>query len=820
MKSKVSKFYGIFAFITLFLLFVNCVYAAEEADTVLSLLKENSSALIYETIGTDDAQTGHEYVMEIGAQSLGDYIEGNSLLVDGEKCSLKITYEDSEGNKVNLSGTSGSIIYFEEEEIYIHYLATDPSNVSNITYSLIKEDGTVLAEESGTLNVKRGADGNISSKVVSEFKRENILTAGWGLITGDFTRVGRMSMESLCSMSIPVGDAFLHMIGVSIGEPVTIDKAVFDEINKLDIDFFSGDTTTSTTETIPLKNIMKGTVNTFYSFFRKIAFVIYMVILVYIGLKTLLSSTADKKSAYKGQFMAWVMGVAILVFFPYVMKYCIKLNSALCQWVGTVQQESTSGGLTGKVEDNSRLVELRDGPGLYGNDKFILMMLGSGDLSDANAEAFRKTAMEGNKFGNNVMMEIRYMAAHNLDLPLAIVYFILIGELLAILIIYYKRVFMIGFLIAIFPLVVAIYPLNKIGDIRVNSFGVWFKEFLVNVFVQTFHAVTYTVVVTIGVNSYLSADNWLFMIMCVLFLFEGEKIIRAIFNVKSSMNTIGDMAAAGVMAMSITRNVTKMIPTFGKDKGGSDDEDANAKAKNDREKARAARNPGANTMGAASNLAAATGGAGVGVAGSAGGGGTGGSAAGMASAAGAGGAAGEPEVQLGRETHDTSYSALSKKVDDKASKSKVGKASSMTTKVVGGAFSGLAQVTGGTMGLTFGMAQQDSKHGMDAAVAGGVSGMNLGKEVGNLGKGIVGGITGKVANVYAGYAVANEFARGEHDEELDISEADMQAGRDEAIRQAYAKAARRRALLGNEVAEITFMREKLKIIEDINKEEN
>ena len=171
----------------------------------------------------------------------------------------------------------------------------------------------------------------------------------------------------------------------------------------------------------------------------------------------------------------------------------------------------------------------------------------------------------------NAMLNIRYFAKRDWNLSLVIVYFILIGQLIALLILYYKRAFMIAFLIAIFPVVVAIYPLNRTGNVKINPFGVWFKEFMINVFVQSFHAVTYRVVVSVGIGSYTSSNNFLFMIICIFFLFQGEKIIRAIFNANSKAGTLGDMIMAGAFARKMVGGAKSLIPSGG---GGKNNDEA------------------------------------------------------------------------------------------------------------------------------------------------------------------------------------------------------------------------------------------------------
>ena len=63
-----------------------------------------------------------------------------------------------------------------------------------------------------------------------------------------------------------------------------------------------------------------------------------------------------------------------------------------------------------------------------------------------------------------------------------------------------ERVFVVAILICIFPLIVAMYAIDKMGDGRAQSLQNWFKEFFANVAIQFFHALIYVLVINIGIE--------------------------------------------------------------------------------------------------------------------------------------------------------------------------------------------------------------------------------------------------------------------------------------------------------------------------------
>lgn len=348
-------------------------------------------------------------------------------------------------------------------------------------------------------------------------------------------------LAEISKIIVSFGDGIVHIMARATGEVVTIDKLVFNKVDKVSIDYWKYTNSNATEISTPIKNYMAIPVQKWYKVFNRIAIMVYMIVLVYMGIAIMLSSTGEKRARYKELTMTWVIGIAILFLFPYVMKYIIKLNDALTNMIANV---STSFGFTQQEGTGGDLGQLGflDVAFEYGKPEFSKHLGNSKDIITftRNVAIGVKDDGSGNK-------------KTNANIALALVYDVLIGQTLVILIMYYKRAFMMAFLIVIFPLVAMSYVIDKIGDGKSQSFGLWFKEFLVNVVVQTFHAIVYVLITGGGIKSYIdsSGGNFIFMFLCVLFLFEGEKILRGIFGIQSQANTIGDLAATGAMIMAM-----------------------------------------------------------------------------------------------------------------------------------------------------------------------------------------------------------------------------------------------------------------------------
>jgi hypothetical protein len=122
------------------------------------------------------------------------------------------------------------------------------------------------------------------------------------------------------------------LISVGMGKIVTIDNIIFNEFDQTRLDFFVNNANQPVIRSGLVESLV-NVINKWYGHFRDIASVCYLVILLYIGIVILLGSTGKKVSAYKELLMSWVVGVAILFMFPFVMKYAIIINNSLVKMV-------------------------------------------------------------------------------------------------------------------------------------------------------------------------------------------------------------------------------------------------------------------------------------------------------------------------------------------------------------------------------------------------------------------------------------------------------------------------------------------------------
>lgn len=541
---------------------------------------------------------------------------------------------------------------------------------------------------------------------------------------------------------LAVGDGILAMVSSAVGEPVTIDGVILGDVKKVSIDFWQDQDGIGY-----MASILKNVVNQWYSAFTDIALAVYVMVLLIIGIKILFASTGAGKAKYKDLLKDWVVGICMLLLFPYAMRMLVNVNDILVAYVAQA----------GKAERTKsvNVVNDEDIASSFGSDEFVEKMVGDEQLVP-----------------ENTMMYMRNLARVQGRIPLAIIYLILIFQLIVILWTYYKRAFMVAFLIIIFPLVAMTYTIDKMskGLAHTGAFNAWFKEFFVNVFVQLFHAVTYVTIVSAGVAAYKSNSNWFFMVLCISFLFQGEKILRKIFGVESAAGTMKDI---GTSAMAAYAAMKKFAPKGNKkqkkplrEQDGDDWSEEDDEGETDADDETAQSTPQAPvTQGAMQNAQAIVN---------------------------AGTNSGTSSVQNAQAKGISSARKVANAIGTAAR-------STIPKRVIGGAANIIGKGLGGMMGATYGLAAGD----VGKAITYGIGGAAVGGGIARVATAPIRGIS----NAYSGRKLKKAVMHGDYDEAfkkagLDMSS--MEAKTADLIRKALAEQTSAAASRGEKVGEYKF----------------
>ena len=340
------------------------------------------------------------------------------------------------------------------------------------------------------------------------------------------------------------------------GGPVTIESLFFNNYNKTSLNIFR-DMPVPSGETYKMNTYVSEmglgeSLNDFYRFFTKLAIVAYILMMIYIGIRILLNAGTEKNAKYKEFILYWVQGIILLFLFPYVIKYTIAINNAFVAFIA--DNKENIGALGAMIEQ----------PGVKAN----------GSMGMSDIESAMGSAQNSLDAGSDYMSMMFRMATKQGWLVYGICWIIMVKQLLSLLIIYFKRLLMTIFLIAVFPLVMISYAIDKLADGKSQAFGNWCKEFLLNVFIQSFHAIVYVLCMALILELGTTADsirkNWLLIVIVVTFISKGDDMLRAIFHMNGGGgDTVKGVASTALQAHAAVKlaggakNATAKM--FGKD---------------------------------------------------------------------------------------------------------------------------------------------------------------------------------------------------------------------------------------------------------------
>ena len=338
------------------------------------------------------------------------------------------------------------------------------------------------------------------------------------------------------------------------------------QIPALDINFINPNTklTESLDEDGKIYNsaeILGPQIAKWYVALRNFVLVGLMIVLLYIGIRIVISSTADDKAKYKEHIKDWIVAILLVLFMHYIMAFALTVTDYI------VSAISGSNQLLGFEfsEDNVKAIETATNidiePDSDGKYYYYTNLMGYARLEQqANSKDEEgKTTFTWNYIGYTL------------------VYLVLVVYTVMFLIIYLKRVVYMAFLTIIAPLVALTYPIDKISDGQAQAFGMWLKDYIYNLLLQPFHLLLYTML--IGSVMDLASSNMLYAIVALGFLMPAEQLLRRFFGFEKS-DTTGDImggVVGGAMLMNAINGIGR-IGSLGKKGNGKSNETLGTKS--------------------------------------------------------------------------------------------------------------------------------------------------------------------------------------------------------------------------------------------------
>lgn len=356
-----------------------------------------------------------------------------------------------------------------------------------------------------------------------------------GVVTGvsDFVEeyVANPLEETICELMLGAGDFFVKIMDDIIGSEVTVTALVYNEIDAVNPNFFDKAVSGS-----GLTADVKTSISKWYDFLKLIAVAVYLVALLAIGVQILYASTGNGMQKGKELLSEWVKGILILTFMPFAIKYAFKINEALVTFLrdSVTSSVNTPGTTFGGDSDDWSAEEVEFRSPEYVSRYTGTIAFGSDEMS---LGYMKKIPVYEQRL--DLMRIMRAYAGVTKKFVYAIIWWILIAQLLTFIVMYYKRFFMIAFLIAMFPFICVFQGIEAARGRKGPQLNSWARELFTNIFMQTIQAIIYTIITSVCVSAVQISDssaalNWIIIILAINFVAEGEKLLRKILGAAGS----------------------------------------------------------------------------------------------------------------------------------------------------------------------------------------------------------------------------------------------------------------------------------------------
>lgn len=407
-----------------------------------------------------------------------------------------------------------------------------PDEGNGIIGSLLKQILQIFAAigdiAMGALNhFMLGADGFTSAMLSPS--NDNIGNPDSWLYVGDDEEIDYEYTDD----TIDTADFFSWILGAQYDIPNFLyspENIFANNIAALDVNFlnpndFAAVSSTSDAEQASQSaagGVLQQTISDWYISFRNIAIVGLLSVLVYLGIRILISSTATDKAKYKESLQSWVVALCLVFFIHFIMSGLLMIT-----------------------------------------DKFT-------DLISPSIDDGITVQVDNIKFRTNIIGLVRFNAQSKSMYNTAaytILYLVLVIYTFIFTFMYFKRFLYMAFFTMIAPLVALTYPIDKAGDGKAQAFNLWFKEYSMNLILQPVHLILYIALVSSAME--LVKQNLIYAIVAIGFLIPAEKFIKKMFGMDKAETPSGfGSFAAGAATMSGFKQVASML-TRGKGKNGS-----------------------------------------------------------------------------------------------------------------------------------------------------------------------------------------------------------------------------------------------------------
>lgn len=329
---------------------------------------------------------------------------------------------------------------------------------------------------------------------------------------------------------------------------------------------------------------LRKVVANWYIILRNMSLVALLSILVYVGIRIMISSTAADKSKYKQMLMDWLVAICLLFVLHYIMAFA---NLTVKKIIDIVDSTAVANNTSSLPDDVKGKEISKDGVVLSkGNQLFEITQKKQVDRAwkvlveqradvnnvdptetefyDLFQENKTKLYWPTSNFTEQARMMLQYVDEDSdasnyayASIGYKLIYCILVIYTFIFMFTYLKRTIYMAFLTLIAPLVALTYPIDKMNDGQAQAFNRWMKEYIFNLLIQPLHLILYMVLV--GSAYEFAAKNIIYVVVALGFLTPAEKLLRSFFGFEKAHTPglLAGPAGAAIMMNGVNKLLGK-----------------------------------------------------------------------------------------------------------------------------------------------------------------------------------------------------------------------------------------------------------------------
>lgn len=298
--------------------------------------------------------------------------------------------------------------------------------------------------------------------------------------------------------------------GIPDGNPsLFISSIVYGDIDAFDVNIFSDKTLSgtdrnatkptsdpsSTSYVVLLNKTVGATIAKYYGFCRTLAIAASLVILLYVGIRIVISTAAGDLTKYKSLLKDWLIALVLVLMMHYIMSVI-----------------------------------------LFTADSLTVMFKNLAGIS-AGGTSFDFYEYINNEINTNAKNALMF----------SIIKLVFLGMTFAFILIYAKRTIMIAFLTIVAPLVGISYTVDKIKDGQSQILDKWTKEYIYTALIMPLDALLFSIVSSILVDLLSGEGNIILAVALILGYLPLRGWFTEFIGADKASHAMGGIAAAAFM---------------------------------------------------------------------------------------------------------------------------------------------------------------------------------------------------------------------------------------------------------------------------------